>query len=167
MQKIIFIIGLFLLSVLLIQAQDQKAFANLNVIDVSFCDLTQKPESYRDKIVRIKATYSFGFENSRLFCSDCLDENNSVWVDFEDELCSNSKKIKDNKRYGVGRTLNVTFVGKYEYGGGYGNFGVFPARLLVSCMEEKKELVNYSLAPSKLPQKVLSQTYCDKKAKKY
>ncbi len=158
MQKIIFIIALFPLSALFIQAQKQKTSANLDVIDVSFCDLTQKPERfYRDKIVRIKATYSFGFENSRLFCSDCLDENNPVWVDFEDKLCSNSKKIKDNKRYGVGRTLNVTFVGKYEYGGSFGHFGVFPAHFLVSCVEKKKKLVNYRLAPSKLPEKVLSK----------
>ena len=166
MQKNIFIITLFLLSVLFIQAQEQKTSANLNVVDVSFCDLTQKPESYRDKIVRVKAAYSFGFENARLFCSDCLEENNPVWVDFGDELCSNSKEIKSNKRYGVGRTLNVTFVGKYEYGGGYGHNGIFPARFIVSCVEKKKEIVNYSLAPSKLPEKVLSQTYCDKKTKK-
>jgi len=127
-------------------------------VTVSYCDLIQNPAAYDRKIVRTNAVYRFGFEWAELYCLNCYDGNHRTWVDFEDELCRGSKRIKAHGN--IGRTVAVQIVGTfYGSGGRYGDGG-YHYKFVVRCIEGAKTLANDSPSPRMLPPKVASVATC-------
>jgi hypothetical protein len=135
------------------------------IFDVSLCDLLTNPQEFADKLVRVKATYRYGFEWSDLYCSDC-ESPGDVWVDFTEGFEGESKKKyrkKLNENGEVGRTVNVIFVGKFYSGGHYGHMSGYPYKFIAQRVENAKIIYKDSPSPEFLPNEVKTQTYCQKK----
>jgi len=129
-----------------------------DIVTVSYCDLIQNPGAYDRKIIRTTAIYRFGFEWAELYCLNCYDGNHRTWVDFEDELCRHSKKIKSHGS--IGRTVAVQLVGTfYGSGGRYGDGG-YHYKFVVRCIEAVKTLANDSPSPRALSPKVAAVATC-------
>ena len=143
-------------------AQKAVSKSNEQITDVNFCDLLKNPSEYKDKNVRVKATYRFSFEQAELFCSDCGNKKR-VWVDFTDNFIENSekkfrKKLKA-KDY-VGKTVNVIFVGSFLSGKGYGHFGAYPFMFLAQRIDYAE--VIQTNGSHILSNQVRAKTYCQK-----
>ena len=126
---------------------------------VTYCDLVRDIEKYKDKTVRLRAIYRFGFEWSNIYCLECLGiESSSTWLDFADEMCDGSKKIKGNGF--AGRTVRVQVIGKFFTGGSYGQLGDAPNKFVVSCVEKVKTIAKDSSVPQALPANIREKTRC-------
>jgi hypothetical protein len=74
-----------------------SAVHRLNVqepIDVEFCDLVTHPESFRDRLVRVKAVYETTFEWHRLYHNACRSSKNYVWPVFECDTIEACEKFR-------------------------------------------------------------------------
>lgn len=91
--------------------------------EITYCQLARDPAAFSGKRIRIRAIYSYMFEVSRLKSPTCCAERDvSIWVDFDEKLGSNSRKLFHRFPRGMGFVL-ATFVGRFEGGGPYGDGG--------------------------------------------
>lgn len=126
---------------------------------VTFCDLVRDKEQYKDKTVRLRTVYRFGFEWSDIYCLECLGiEKSLTWLEFADEMCDGSKKIKGNGD--AGKTVKVQVVGKFLTDGGFGHLGGYPNKFVVSCVEKVKTIAKDSSVPQALPANIREKTNC-------
>jgi len=121
---------------------------------VTYCDLVRDKESYKDKTVRLRTIYRFGFEWSDIYCLECL-ESEGILLEFASEMCDGSKKIK-----GLSKTVKIQFVGKFLTGGGFGRFHDYPNKFVVSCVEKVKTIAKDSRIPQALPDTIRKKTNC-------
>lgn len=146
-------------------AQESKSSASAapEALNVAYCDLLRAPASYDGKLVRVRATYRYGFEWSEFYCTDCS-EKGRTWVDYDEsyESCTKSKFRKKLEGNGeIGRTVNVVAVGKfYGSGGGYGHMNAYRYKFLVHCVERAEVILNDSPVPAAMPNKALQRTRC-------
>lgn len=157
--SILFFVLLFSISVF---GQQAKRKTSEQIADVNFCYLLKNPDAYKDKTVRVKATYRYGFEWSELYCSNCIGKG-QVWVDFTESFSENSKKKyrkKLNENGDGGRTVNVTFVGKFLAQGRYGHMNGYPFNFIVEKVENAEIIYKYSPVFNSLPDEVKPKTYC-------
>jgi hypothetical protein len=160
-----FIVFVFALSSAPQQNENPKPIpcAATKIPTVAYCDLIRNPELYDQKVIRVKAIYRYGYEWSELYCGDCLKEG-QTWVDFDEsfESCTKpdvAKKLGDNGF--KGRTVSVVMIGKFHgSGGGYGHMNAYRFRLLVSCVEQAKIILNDSPVPTAIPKSLLSSSTC-------
>jgi len=151
----------FLSSFTFCQKTENKSYEK--IINVNFCDLLRNPAEYKDKIVRIKATYRVGFEWTELYCSDCLN-NGRTWVGFDNLTIEKTEKnlakeLEQRKTY-EGRTANVIFIGKHKTGKNFGHLGEYQNLFEVESVEGGKVIYNDSPVPQYLPEEVKAKTYC-------
>ncbi len=91
--------------------------------EVTYCQLAKDPAAFSGKQIRIRAIYSYMFEVQRLKSPTCCAERDvSIWVDFDEELGGNSRKLFRRFPKGMGLVL-ATFVGRFEGCGPYGAGG--------------------------------------------
>src|SRR4051812_7831273 len=77
------ILALSLISIAQAQRSKPSASAAPEVLNVAYCELLRDPAAYNGKIVRVRATYRYGFEWSQFYCTDCS-EGRTTWVDFDE-----------------------------------------------------------------------------------
>ena len=80
------------------------------------CELIRNPEKYNGKLVRVRATWVYGYEWSYLHCLDC---DQPVWLDTS-ELDEKSEKTLRHKPKGAGN-VNVDVEGVFQAGGTFGH----------------------------------------------
>jgi hypothetical protein len=120
--------------------QQSKPVNSESIPTVSYCELIRNSNLYVGKMVRVRATWEYGFEWTFLYDRECLNKNNRAWVEFEneDELCSASKKnLKKLKDKGFTNKADVIMVGKLsgpEGGRKYGDGG-YSFQFVVTCLE--------------------------------
>src|ERR1051325_610148 len=148
MRKLLACIIIIISSLAVTKSQSDPSTAS-ETPTVAYCD-----------IIRINVTYRFGFEWSEFYCLDCWDGEHRTWVDYADELCLKSKKIKDNGD--IGRTVNVQVVGRFYSGDRYGDGG-YQFKFVVSCVEKAKTISNDSPIPLQLPANVAAKARCKEK----
>ena len=159
--KLSIVIFIFVFSACVF-AQQAENKSNEQVIDVNFCDLLKNPDEYKDKIIRVNATYRFSSEEAELFCSDC--DNKGVWVEFTNKYSEESKKKYRKRLKGndlIGKTINVVFVGNLLSGEGYGHFGVYPFKFMVQRLDYAE--VIQKNGSHILSNEAKAKTYCQKK----
>jgi hypothetical protein len=105
---------------------------------LSYCALVKAPSLYADKLVRINASWQFGFETTSLYDRDCPDQP-KTWLEFADEnkLCPETQK----NRTAPGKSdkeADVTLVGRLYGPGKYGHLGDYQFKFVVVCMEKIK-----------------------------
>src|SRR6266853_6576976 len=75
-------------------SQQTKPVALDVIPTVSYCELIRNPNLYAEKLVRVKATWEYGFEMSDLYDPECLGKDHAAWIEMadEDQLCAVAKK---------------------------------------------------------------------------
>ncbi len=63
-------------------------------IDVEFCQLVTHPESFRDRLVRVRAVFESTFEWQRLYDDACRSSKNYVWPVFECDTIESCEKFR-------------------------------------------------------------------------
>jgi hypothetical protein len=121
---------------------------------MTYCDLLRNASDFNEKIIRVRGAYRVGFEWSELYCSNCSGKSDRTWIEFSDEQCQKSGKIKGD------RTVNVVFVGKFQTGSRYGHENGYNHQLIVTCVESAQTVIKTSMVPEKQQQKVAEQTRC-------
>ena len=91
---------------------------------VKFCELMRDAEKYNEKLVKVRATWIYGFEWSYLHCIDC---DIRVWLNTSD-LDEQSEKTLKHTPKGAG-IVNVDVEGIFQTGGRYGHMDAYSAQL--------------------------------------
>jgi len=93
--------------------------------------------TYAGKLLRIKASWQFGFERSFLYTRQCSQQP-KAWLEFVDnkDACSQSKKNRI-ARGKHDKEADVTVTGKLYGPGHYGHLGAYEYKFVVVCMEVK------------------------------
>ena len=95
--------------------------AQKRVERIDLCEILKNAHDYDGKEVSVRATYSYFFEISELYCLNCRDKGR-VWLDFSDEMDSDSKNALRSIPEGIG-IVNMTLTGVFETGQAYGDGG--------------------------------------------
>ena len=109
-----------------------------SIPSLSYCDLLKSHSRYDGKLVRVKASWQFGFEVSSLSGSECP-EQPKAWLEFVDdnEACPKSKENRDAPGK-QDREADVTVVGRLYGPARYGHLGAYEYKFVVTCMEKLK-----------------------------
>ncbi len=105
---------------------------------LSYCDLLKSHSRYDGKLVRVKASWQFGFERSALYDKKCSRQP-EAWLEFVDdnEACPKSKENR-NAPGKQDKEADVTVVGRLYGPARYGHLGAYEYKFVVTCMEELK-----------------------------
>lgn len=83
---------------------------------LSLCELSNKPQEYNGKVVRLSATLLFGTEGSWFSSQDCMVSDGTILVSFENEKAwkpiGDARKQKNNKPWA--NQLDVIVIGKFK-----------------------------------------------------
>jgi hypothetical protein len=123
-----------ILSLFLPLAFQQGASRQSEIIPtIGFCEVLRNPESYRGKLIRIQATWQWGFEWSFLYDRNCMERGNRAGIEILDEenLCPGSKKKLKRLPEKFNNKADVRLVGRLSPGANEYHF-----KFVVSCMEE-------------------------------
>jgi hypothetical protein len=90
----------------------------------SLCELIQHPEKYNGQLVKIRATWVYGFEWSYVHCLDC---DSRVWLDTSDLDEQSQKAIKHIPK-GAG-IVNIDVEGVFRAGDSFGHLGGYRYQL--------------------------------------
>ena len=94
---------------------------------LTYSQLFENKGEYLGKLVRVRATYIYGFEWAFLCDKECAKRRTDTWVEFlsEDELCRSSKhRLKHGRTKYFDNRADVVFVGRLT-AGSYGRFGAY------------------------------------------
>jgi hypothetical protein len=103
--------------------QSTCAVQRLNVqepIEVEFCHLVTHPESFRDRLVRVRAVFECTFEWCRLYDDACRSSRNYVWPVFECdtiESCEKFRQLLEKDMIGddfSGKRVAVVLLGRFR-----------------------------------------------------
>lgn len=129
------------------QAKNQE---QSEIPTVSFCELTNNPEKYADKIIRTEESYIVWWESSYLYSETCIDNKQKIHnvTDCEatDEKCLKDfsaewKKLEPYMRskkskYQTTFRVKAVFVGRFVGPGTYGHLGSFEYEFRVQKVEK-------------------------------
>ena len=119
---------------------------------VALCELISNAKLYDQKEVRVKAVYRVGYEWQELYCIGCYSDENRIWLDFDDDFDSCTKKTVRRKLKSVEGTYAVTLIGKLIGSDGrYGHMGSYRFKFLARCAERVDLLLKDGRAPTLVP----------------
>jgi hypothetical protein len=88
------------------------------------CELMRIPENYNGKLVKVRATWVYGYEWSYVHCLDC-DER--VWLDTSELDERSEKMVKHAPKYsGI---VNIDVEGIFQAGGTFGHMNGYKYQL--------------------------------------
>lgn len=161
--KFLILTIIFLSFCLNVKAQYKEIFSDVQT--VSYCELVNNAEKYDQQFLRVKATYSSGFESSIFFDDSCSD-NKVSWATFVSAYEQNTKSVVLNKLNKLfkrssqkkHREIEMLIVGKFDgkrqvstlktpaktftFSMGYGHMNAFDYQLTVLKVEKIKLLKN-------------------------
>jgi hypothetical protein len=106
------------------------------VSTLAYCALLKDATRYKGKLVRLKATWQFGFETTCLYDPTCS-EQPKAWLEFADEklLCPDTQKNRTLPG-ASDKEAEVTVVGRLYGPGRYGHLGAYEFKFVVVCLEK-------------------------------
>jgi hypothetical protein len=119
-----------------------KPNASGSVPTISYCELIREPELYEGKLVRVSATWYYGFERSSLYHRECMDPENSAWLVFVEEAkgCKRTDKITKKLTNDSANKADVVVLGTLSGGGRYGHMFYYHRQFVVTCLEKAKQI---------------------------
>jgi hypothetical protein len=91
---------------------------------ISFCELLRHPEKYNGQLVKVRATWVYGFEWSYLHCLDC---DGRVWLNTSELDEQSEKTVKHAPKYaGI---VNIDVEGVFQADGSFGHLGGYKYQL--------------------------------------
>ena len=88
--------------------------------DVEFCHLVTHPESFRDRLVRVRAVFESTFEWRRLYDDACRGAKNYVWPVFECDTIESCEKFSQRLKKDMigdpfsGKRVAVVLLGRFR-----------------------------------------------------
>jgi len=142
------------------QAQNTKRTASnrTKLPALSYCQLVQHPDRYRNKLVQVTAKLFTGFEVSALEDFQC-DEERSIWVEFGDSyktctanevdaefdhifsggrVSSNRGTIVATGTFRVAKNHSSLKNSPYPFNGGFGHLNRYPFQFTIQCLKSVK-----------------------------
>jgi hypothetical protein len=132
---------LLLLMVISASPSQRKGQVSQRLDPISYCELFRNLSRYQTgEEVRIKATWTYGFEWSYLSDRECLTERKAMFeLADEDQLCAASKKnVKKINHKGFDNKADVIVVGKLRDCGGCGHMSSYRYKFVITCFESYK-----------------------------
>ena len=83
---------------------------------MKFCELMQYPDKYNGKLVKVRATWVYGFEWSYLHCLGC---EGRVWLDTSGLDERSERTAKHTPK--AAAIVNIDVEGIFQSGGGFGH----------------------------------------------
>jgi hypothetical protein len=106
-------------------------------ITVDFCDLTRHPSQFHGQLIRVRALYKVGFEESTIVSPSCVPTIPRVWVDFDDQWEMHTRWIVrhtiNSMKFGTPK--DVVLVGSFRSGGRFGHMDMYSCLLKVISVE--------------------------------
>ena len=151
----------WLLALFLLWQQQSIApkTATSEIQDVEFCDVLPDPAVYDQKLVRTRALFRFGGEDTAdLYCPDCTGQSWG-WVKpvFSDSSCTKrevAEKLSLEKH--SSGTVRITVVGKVFAG----KKGEKSYQLQIECVEKADYITKEYRLPEALPPKTRKRVRC-------
>lgn len=114
-------------------SSDTRAIPSLR-----YCVLLKHPGVHKGKLIRLNATWQFGFETTLLCDRECP-EQPGAWLEFADEkeLCPETSKNRSAPGQSD-KEADVTVVGRLYGPGRYGHLGDYQFKFVVVCLEKIK-----------------------------
>ena len=137
-----YLIIMLLLASLGSHPTQAKPDASESAPTISYCELLREPNLYQGKLVRVAATWNYGFEWSYLYHRECMSRENKAWVEFvdEDEECPQTNKVSMRLKDGFDNKADVVAVGTLAGGGGYGHMNGHQYQFTIKCLEKAKQI---------------------------
>lgn len=135
--------------------------ARSEIQNVEFCELLGDPGSYDQKLVRTRAIFRYGGEDtSELYCPDCSGVGWG-WVIpvFGDsyESCTKREVVKKlSRQEHTSGTVRVTIVGKFLGG----QKGERSFQFQIQCVEQAEYITKDYHSPETLPAKIRERVRC-------
>ena len=116
---------------------------------VSYCEILNHPDAFKNKFVRVRALYETDFELAAITAPSCPTPIPMTWVEFE-------KDWEHRTRWQVRRAINhqqwrvqmdVVFVAKFRTDGHYGHMDMYPFLLDVYKVESIRQSGNFRPLP--------------------
>ncbi|HKS26538.1 MAG TPA: hypothetical protein VJS44_01900 [Pyrinomonadaceae bacterium] len=131
----------------------QRTKATVKIPTVSFCDLTDHPERYLNRVVRVRASYIAWWESSYLYSDSCRDDYHKIHdapacENPSDDECRKradkiwsalSPKMRADKN-NFAQRVSAVFVGRLKGPGAFGHLGAFRYEFRIMRVE-KAELI--------------------------
>lgn len=105
---------------------------------LGYCVLLKQPKRFVGKLVRLNASWQFGFETTFLHDRSCP-QHPGAWLEFADEkeLCPETKKNRSVPTQSDNEAA-VTVIGRLYGPGRYGHLGDYQFKFVVTCIEKIK-----------------------------
>lgn len=134
----------------------QRTKATVKLPTVSFCDLTDHPERYLNRVVRVRASYIAWWESSYLYSDSCRDDEHKIhdatdcenpsdkecWKRADKIRSALSPKMRPDKD-NFAQRVSAVFVGRLKGPGAFGHLGAFRYEFRIMRVE-KAELIHES-----------------------
>jgi len=101
---------------------------------MTFCHLLRNADKYDGQLVRVRATFRYGYEWQQLYCLNCLDKG-KAWLEVPVDLDDKSEKAfkKMPKRAGI---VNLTVGGIFHFGKSNGHLNGYRYELIAQEIRE-------------------------------
>jgi hypothetical protein len=128
-------------------------------IEVEFCHLVTHPESFRDRLVRVRAIFESTFEWRRLYDDACRSSKNYVWPVFECDTIESCERFREQLKKDMigdpfsGKRVAVALLGRFrESNNPKRGFGVQPGlRFQLEILKiESTERISKTVRKSKI-----------------
>jgi hypothetical protein len=105
---------------------------------LGYCALLEHATTHVGKLVRLKATWQFGFEATLLNDRKCPQQP-GAWLEFADEkeLCPQTRKNQSTPGHSD-KEADITVVGRLYGPGRYGHLGDYQFKFVAVCLEKIK-----------------------------
>lgn len=122
----------------LLAAEPQNAPESRVVPSLKYCALIEGSRRYSDKLVRVSASWQFGFEKTFLFDPKCP-ERPGAWLEFPEDAQTCPETKTNREAPGPhDKEADVTLTGKLFGPGNYGHLGAYQYKFVVTCLEKIK-----------------------------
>jgi hypothetical protein len=108
---------------------------------VEFCELTRKPDQYRNKMIQTEAIFSANSENTALYSPECRSAGEYMWAVFDPSYTNTDDSVKKKfDKLGCPRppcasvTIKMSVVGRFEGPSqeGYGHLNRYRFRFVIT-----------------------------------
>lgn len=99
-----------------------------NAQTVTYCEVLDHPETFKNKLIRVRALYEIDFELAGITAPDCPMPTPMTWVDFAEGW---EHRTRWRIRRAIGSQpwsvqMDVVFVGMFRTDGNFGHMDEYP-----------------------------------------
>ena len=118
---------------------------------VSYCEILEHPETFRNKTIRVRALYETDFERAAITAPSCDTPIPMTWVEFEkgweSRTTSGIKHAIAGQKWRI--QTDVVFIGVFRTDGHYGHMDMYPFLIEVYKVEAVRPSASFRPLPER------------------